>query len=154
MATYTLVGPDSKAEINATTLQSPTNGVWIMGRMAVINQNETDIAIANELLKGISVSTEPQATSAPTNYPIFDTTVLAARLWDDFKAFPSSKQSSFWAAYSAMVPLNQPLPQMMSSLDSFSSLGVSRMVRPLSTCGGLRPCAINICGGFIRSING
>ena len=124
--TYTLVSPDYTGPLlgAATTLQSPTNGVWILGRVAVINQNQTDIAIAGALLDGFVVSAPAVFSSPSFVSPVFETTTRAAGLWDVFVASPLTQQLAFWAAYSAMVPLNPPQPEMMDSLVSFAPAGV------------------------------
>ena len=106
-----------------------------MGRIAVINQNTTDIGIADSLLVDFKINASSAFTSAASNSPIFETTVKAAKLWAGFVASPRSQQSAFWAAYSAMVPLNQPLPDMLANLKSFKPLGVTAKVCVFGTCG-------------------
>jgi hypothetical protein len=73
--TYTIVGPGYQGELSSTVLQATTTGVWIMGRIAVIQGNSTDIAIANALIKEFDVSAPAGFTSEPSSSPIYETTM-------------------------------------------------------------------------------
>jgi hypothetical protein len=73
--TYTIVGPDYEGELSSTVLQAPTTGVWILGRIAVIYENSTDIAIANALMKEFNVSAPAGFTLDPLSSPIYETTI-------------------------------------------------------------------------------
>ena len=73
--TYTIVGPDYQGELSTTILQAPTTGVWIMGRIAVIEGNSTDIAIADALIKEFHVLAPSGFTSEPSSSPIYETTM-------------------------------------------------------------------------------
>ncbi|GAX79121.1 hypothetical protein CEUSTIGMA_g6561.t1 [Chlamydomonas eustigma] len=101
--TFTLVGPSENATSNSNTIfVVNTNGVWIMGRIAVINQNETDISIANELLSDFKVTWLGRNDEAAVKH-----------------------QQSYWDAYTSMVQYNAPLPSMEEDLELFKPLGIT-----------------------------
>ena len=52
----------------------------------------------------------------------------ADALWLNFSAAPSTSQSSFWAAYSAMAAYNAPYGQILANMQPFESLGVTSQV--------------------------
>ena len=66
--TFTFVSPDYDGEIPASTFRSPTNGVWIVGRISVINQNETDTAIVDDLLTQFTVNQNASGSRLKPHY--------------------------------------------------------------------------------------
>jgi hypothetical protein len=103
-----------------------------MAVINLINQNKTDIDIANKLLANFTIKRlGDEQTSGLYSSSIYNRTMAASSDWSKLKsnlAKLAKHQQSSWDAYTSMVQYNVPLPSMEEDLEVFKPLGVTAKV--------------------------